>query len=118
MANTLYARMIPYLGDEKKLSERMAGRLDLWEECVRLFPGEEVVKEMDEALERRDFRGLHACVHRLKGNLANFGFERAAEKAEELLLHIKEKDVSQIRRKYKGLREEYLQIIERIGENE
>lgn len=116
MKDTLYARMRPYLGDEKKLSERMAGRLDFWEECVMLFPKEEIIEEMDKALEDNDFSVFWTFVHRLKGNLANFGFERASEKAADVLLMIERKDTQQLRYRYESLREEYLQIIERIKE--
>lgn len=114
----LFSRMKPYLGDERRLLERMAGRLDLWEECVLLFPREEIIKEMDEALENNAFSTLYESIHRLKGNLANFGFDKTAEKAAGVLLAIKEKDTAQTKVRYHGLREEYLQIIERIGDDE
>lgn len=116
MKETLYARMRPYLGDEKKLAERMAGQLDFWEECVMLLPGEEIIEEMDKALEDSDFSTFGGLVHRLKGNLANFGFERASEKAADVLLWIERRDTQQLRYCYEGLRGEYLQVIERIKE--
>ena len=77
----LYKRLNPFLGDKQKLIERMAGRMDLWEECVLLFPGPELIEKIDDALCREDSVFLYQEVHRLKGNLANFGFDRAAEKA-------------------------------------
>lgn len=116
MEDTLYTRLIPYLGDREKLLERMAGRLDLWEECVRLFPKEKIIEKTDKALKENDFSAFCIYIHRLKGNLANFGFERAAEKAEEVLLMIEKEDTRQMYCRYESLREEYLQIIERIKE--
>ncbi|MCH5273202.1 MAG: Hpt domain-containing protein [Lachnospiraceae bacterium] len=116
MRNTLYVKMMPYLEEEERLLERMAGHLDLWEECVRIFSKEEIVEKMDKALEEKDFQAFQAYVHRLKGSLANFGFERAARKATEILRMIEEKDTEQILCQYGNLREEYVQIIERIKE--
>lgn len=113
---TLYSRMKPFLGNEEKLIERMAGHLDLWEECVRLFPKEEIIRAMDCALEREDYAELYRQVHRLKGNLANFGFDAAAEKAVKVLEFIKEKQTMQIQEAYPELRETYSAIIERIGD--
>lgn len=118
MEDTLYARLIPYLGDREKLLERMAGRLDLWEECIRLFPKEKMIEKTDKALKENDFSTFLVYIHRLKGNLANFGFERASEKAAEVLLMIEKGDMRQIYCRYGSLREEYLQIIERIREAE
>lgn len=114
--DTLYSRLKPYLGDERQLMDRMAGRLDLWEECVRLFPREEILKTMERALADGDFTGLYGEVHRLKGNLANFGFDSLAQEAAAVLAAIKEKDVTQINTGYRSLRIGYLQIIERIGD--
>ena len=115
---TLYEKMQPFLGDEQELCRRMAGRMDLWEECVRLFPGVEIVEEMERALEKEDFSGFYATVHRLKGNLANFGFDGAAEKAANTLRAVKEADYTQAKLYYIELKEEYLQLTERIGEAE
>ncbi|MBR2407551.1 MAG: Hpt domain-containing protein [Lachnospiraceae bacterium] len=112
----LYVKLKPFLGDEQKLIERMAGRMDLWEECVLLFPGPELIEKTDSALREEDGTVLYQEVHRLKGNLANFGFDRAAEKAFTVLQAIKEKDMGIVRQSYTELREEYLQITERIGE--
>jgi len=114
----LYRKMQPFLGDETKLIQRMAGRMDLWEECVRLFPGEEILNETDEALQMGDDTLLYQTIHRLKGNLANFGFDSAAEKAMGILQAIKEHNRTQIECSYAKLREEYMQIIERIGDTE
>lgn len=116
MENGLYLRMQSFLGDEKKLLDRMAGRIELWEECVRLFPREEMIEEMDAAAEKKDYDALYAAVHRLKGNLANFGFEKTAEKATEILAAIKEKELFLISDRYEKLRAEYLQIINKIDE--
>lgn len=118
MSSELYRRMQPFLGDEQELCRRMAGQMDLWEECVRLFPGVEIVEEMDATLQREDFSGFYGAVHRLKGNLANFGFDGAAETAAMTLRAVKEANDTQIRIYYNELREEYLRIIERIGEVE
>ena len=114
----LYMRMQPFLGDRTELLQRMAGRLDLWEECVLLFPKEEIIEEMDEAKKNGDEAALYATVHRLKGNLANFGFDKAAATAMELLAAIKNKESLRIAELYPKLRETYIQIIERIGEAE
>lgn len=114
--DTLFSRMQPLLGDEKRLMERMAGQLDLWEECVRLFPREEVIVAMDETLTAGDDAGLYAEVHRLKGNLANFGFDGLAGEAAAVLAAIKEKDTVRIREHYQSLRAGYLQVLERIGD--
>lgn len=114
----LYMRMQPFLGDRTELLQRMAGRLDLWEECVLLFPKEEIIEETDAAMECGDETALYAAVHRLKGNLANFGFDKAAATAMELLAAIKNKESSRVAGLYPKLREEYLQIIERIGDAE
>ena len=114
----LYSRMQPFLGDETALIERMAGRMDLWEECVRLFPGEEIIGEMDAALKEGDGKAFYGLVHRLKGNLANFGIDAAAGKAMAVLQALKESDLEQAKAWYGKLREEYRQIIERIGDAE
>lgn len=118
MSSDLYQRMQNFLGDEQALCRRMAGQMDLWEECVRLFPGVEIVEEMDRALQKEAFSDFYGTVHRLKGNLANFGFDGAAESAANTLRAVKEEDYTQARLYYKELKEEYLQIIERIGEAE
>lgn len=112
----LYSVMKPFLGDEQALMDRMAGRLDVWEECVLLFPQEEIIKEMDEALENNAFSALYGCVHRLKGNLANFGFDAASEVAKKVLAALREENIPQAQELYGELRETYRQIIERIGE--
>ena len=112
----LYSVMKPFLGDEQALMDRMAGRLDVWEECVLLFPQEEIIKEMDEALENNAFSALYGCVHRLKGNLANFGFDAASEGAKKVLAALREENIPQAQELYRELRETYRQIIERIGE--
>lgn len=112
----LYSVMKPFLGDEQALMDRMAGRLDVWEECVLLFPREEIIKEMDEALENNAFSALFGCVHRLKGNLANFGFDAASEAAKKVLAALREENIPQAQELYRELRETYRQIIERIGE--
>lgn len=118
MSSDLYRRMQPFLGDEQELCRRMAGRMDLWEECVCLFPGAEIVEEMDDTLQKEDFSGFYAIVHRLKGNLANFGFDGAAEMAANTLRAVKEANYTQADLYYKELKEEYLRITERIGEAE
>lgn len=112
----LYSKMAPFLGDEQKLIQRMAGRMDVWEECVLLFPREEIIEEMDAALQNGDDTALYGAVHRLKGNLANFGFDRGAEKAAAVLRAIKEKNREETEGRYKELRDEYEQMLERIGE--
>lgn len=114
----LYGKMQSFLGDKEKLFERMAGRMDLWEECVLLFPREEIINEMETALQTEDETAFYGTVHRLKGNLANFGFDSAAEKAMAVLRAIKEKNVIERNRYYTELREAYMQIIERIGGTE
>lgn len=118
MEPDLYNKMRPYLGDERALMERMAGRMDLWEECVLLFPREEVLHEMEAALQREDYAALYASVHKIKGNLANFGFDAPAELAIKLLGGIKASDVPKIRQLYSELTQTYKDIIERIGEAE
>lgn len=118
MGPELYNKMRPYLGDESALMERMAGRMDLWEECVLLFPRDEVLREMEAAIEKKDYTALYASVHKIKGNLANFGFDRPAELAVRLLGSIKVADVSEIERGYSELAKVYKEIIERIGETE
>lgn len=110
----LYRKMQPFLGDEETLMQRMAGRMDLWEECVSLFPGKEILLEADAALHKGDDAELYGIVHRLKGNLSNFGFDRAAKKTMAVLQAIKEKDCIETKRCYAELREEYLQIAERL----
>lgn len=112
----LYRKMQPFLGDEQQLMHRMAGQMDLWEECVRLFPREEIVTEMDEALAAGDDTSFYKTVHRLKGNLANFGFDAAAEYAMAVLGALKEGNKEQAELWYGQLRDVYLQIIERMVE--
>lgn len=114
----LYKRMQPFLGDERLLIERMAGQLDLWEECVLLFPKYEIIEEMDATVQTQAEQDFYALVHRLKGNLANFGFDSAAEKAMGVLQALREKNFLQATERYRALREEYIQIMERIGEAE
>lgn len=116
MSSELYDKMQPFLGDEQELCRRMAGRMDLWEECVRLFPGAEILEEMDGAFRTGDYTEGYAVIHRLKGNLANFGFDSAAIKASGALQAIKEQDIQKAEQYCNELRKEYLQIIERIGE--
>lgn len=112
----LYHRMQPFLGDELKLIQRMAGQMDLWEECVRLFPREELIEEMDSAVREEDEKAFYGAVHRLKGNLANFGFDSAAETAMEVLHALREGDRAVAKERYGMLREEYLQIIECLND--
>ena len=112
----LYTKLQPFLVDEKSLTERMGGQMSLWEECVRLFPREEIIEDMNLALRKEDFTSLYALTHRLKGNLANFGFGQTSEKAADLMCAIREKDILRINSRYEVLKEEYLQIIGRIGE--
>ncbi len=114
----LYQKMLPFLGDLETLFQRMAGKMDLWEECVFLFPREEIIAETDAAFRSGDDTALYGTVHRLKGNLANFGFDSAARKAMGLLAAIKEADKEKMTVWYAELKEEYLQIVERIGECE
>ena len=116
MSSELYNKMQPFLGDVQELCRRLAGRMVLWEECVLLFPGAEVLEEMDRAFSSEDYEGFYAMVHRLKGNLANFGFDSAAEKATGTLRAIKETDMMRAEQRYTELKKEYLQIVERIGE--
>ena len=111
----LFDRMRSFIGDEQKLFRRIAGRTDLWEECVHLFPGKEIISEMDEALQTGNDTVLYKNVHRLKGNLANFGFDSAAEKADAVIQAMRRNDSSEMKCRYTELREEYIQIIERIG---
>lgn len=114
----LYRKMQDFLGDEQKLMERMAGRLDLWEECVGLFPRGEILEEMDAALQAGDTNALYGAVHRLKGNLANFGFDSAAELAMKVLAALKEDDLVTAKEGYRQLRTIYAQIAERLGDAE
>ena len=114
----LYRKMQCFLGDEQKLMERMAGRLDLWEECVSLFPREEILDEMDNALREGDTNAFYGAVHRLKGNLANFGFDSAAELAMEVLGALKEENTTKAKERYLQLRTAYAQIAERLGDAE
>lgn len=111
----LYRRMQPFIGDEQQLIARMAGQMSLWEECVGLFPREEIIAEMDAALQAEDEKTFYGTVHRLKGNLANFGFDSAAGKAMAVLQALKEQDRKTAEKKYRELKAEYIQIIERIG---
>ncbi len=114
----LYRRMQPFIGDEQQLVQRMAGQMDLWEECVRLFPREEIIEEMDGALREADEKTFYGVVHRLKGNLANFGFDDAAGTATTVLQALKEGNRDLATERYAKLREEYSRIIERLGDAE
>ncbi len=114
----LYRKMQMFLGDQQKLMERMAGRLDLWEECVSLFPRGEILDEMDAALQGGDTNAFYGAVHRLKGNLANFGFDSAAELAMEVLAALKEDNLAKAKESYAQLRAVYGQIAERLGDAE
>ena len=114
----LYRKMQEFLGDQHKLMERMAGRLDLWEECVSLFPREEIIEEMDAALQREDTDMLYGAVHRLKGNLANFGFDSAAELAMKVLEALRTDNIAETKERYMKLRGIYGQIVERLREAE
>ena len=116
MEKDLLERMKPFLEDEEILSERFAGRMDLWEKCVRMFPKEDLVPSMDEALFNKDMESFRGFVHRLKGNLANFGFEKAAKKASmlmEMLLR-ETPDLSLVQKGYSEFREGYCQILKEI----
>ena len=114
----LYRKMQMFLGDQQKLMERMAGRLDLWEECVSLFPGKEILDEMDAALQAGNTDVFYGTVHRLKGNLANFGFDSAAGLATEVLAALKDEDIERAKDSYLRLRTVYAQIAERLGDTE
>lgn len=116
MEESLFERMRPFLGDLQKLYDRMAGQMELWEECVSLFPGKEILEEGDRAVREADYTQLYATVHRLKGNLANFGFDGAAESAMAVLAAIKAEEYDRAERLYEGLKETYIQITERLGE--
>lgn len=118
MEESLFERMRPFLGDLQKLYERMAGQMELWEECVMLFPGKEILEETDRAVREANYKDLYATVHRLKGNLANFGFDGAAESAMAVLAAIKAEEYEQAEELYEKLKETYIQIAERIGEAE
>lgn len=118
LMSNLYRRMQTFIGDEQQLIARMAGQMSLWEECVLLFPREEIIREMDAALAARDEKAFYGTVHRLKGNLANFGFDYAASKALAVLQALKEQDWNTAQVQYEQLKEEYIQIIERIGDAE
>ena len=114
----LYRKMQEFLGDEQNLMDRMAGRLDLWEECVRLFPKQEILDEMDAALQSGDKKQFYGAVHRLKGNLANFGFDTAAEQAMAVLTALREDDLAEAEKRYLRLKSTYTQITERLGDEE
>ena len=114
----LYRKMQMFLGDQQKLMDRMAGRLDLWEECVSLFPRKEILDEMDAALQAEDMSAFYGGIHRLKGNLANFGFDGAAELAMEVLAALKEDNPAKAKESYLQLREVYGHIAERLGDAE
>lgn len=114
----LYRKMQCFLGDEQKLMERMAGRLDLWEECVGFFPREEILDEMDAALQAGDTKQFYGIVHRLKGNLANFGFDSAADSAMGVLAALRENNITEAKERYLQLRTVYEQIAERLGDAE
>ena len=116
MEESLFGRMRPFLGDLQKLYERMAGQMDLWEECVRLFPGTEVLEETDRALQEANYKDFYATIHRLKGNLANFGFDSAAESAMAVLSALKTEEYGQAALLYGKLKEAYIEIAEKIGE--
>lgn len=116
MGPELFNKMRPYLGDEKALMDRMAGRMDLWEECVLLFPREEILQEMEAAVKGEDYGALYASVHKLKGNLANFGFDTAAEMAIKLLDAIKTLKYAEVKQLHSTLAKTYTEMIERIGE--
>ena len=83
-----------------------------------MFPGEEIIEDTDAALQAGREKELYAMIHRLKGNLANFGFDLAAEKAMEVLAALKEQDMSRTAERYTEFRSLYLQITERINETE
>ncbi len=114
----LYERVQEYLGDEQQLLQRMAGRLDLWEECVYMFPKEEIIEEADAALHTGREKDLYAIIHRLKGNLLNFGFDSAGEKAMAVLEALKSNDRARVEEQYEDFREIYIQIARRIGDAE
>ncbi len=114
----LYKRVHEYLGDEQQLLQRMAGRMDLWEECVYMFPKGEVIEEADAALHTGREKDLYAIIHRLKGNLMNFGFDSAGEKAMAVLEALKGNDWAQAEERYEAFRHLYLKIVERIGDAE
>ena len=114
----LYHKMRMFLGDEQKLMERMAGRLDLWEECVSLFPRKEILAEMDVALQLGDTKQFYGMVHRLKGNLSNFGFDSAAEQAMAVLAALREDNMAETEKRYLQLKTIYEQIAERLDDKE
>lgn len=111
----LYRKLQPFLGDEQQLMARMAGQMDLWEECVRLFPREKIIDEMDAALRAREEKSFYGAVHRLKGTLANFGFDYAAGQAMTVLQALKENNWKQAGMNYDLFKKEYINILEGIG---
>lgn len=107
---------MPWIGDPVLLRERMANRMDLWEECVRLLPGTDFLDETDRLFALGRQKELWELIHRLKGDLAHFGFDGPAGMAAELcaLLKTGVSDAAEIKEKYGLLRDRYLQIVERI----
>lgn len=94
----------------------MAGHMELWEECVRLLPGEEFFTETDAMLCPEAKEALWKQLHRLKGNLAHFGFDRTAAMAAELCMLLRKEKAGflAIQERYQDLKTEYLRIVERI----
>lgn len=116
MAISLFEELLPWIEHPEILKERMAGRIDLWEECVRLLPKTEFWEETDRLFSMEKYTDVWERIHRIKGDLAHFGFEEPAGMAAELCSLLKEgvSEATKIKEKYCLLRDRYLQILERI----
>jgi PAS domain S-box-containing protein len=74
--------------------DRMGGDVELLRELAGLFLAEcpQRMAEIHQAILRRDASGLRASAHTLKGSVANFGAQAAAEAAGRLELAGREQD--------------------------
>jgi len=68
--------------------ERVGGDEELLKEIADLFIGDapQLLEAIRVAIEANDGSALHRAAHSLKGSVANFGAEKAVEKALELEL--------------------------------
>ena len=94
--------------DLNELKEIMDDDEELAKECltdfIKIFPG--MLTNIKITIDKRDPAGLDQAAHKLKGTLKYVGAFHAAEKAHELEIMGKQKDLRQVAGPYEALKEE------------
>ena len=94
--------------DRDKLMKNVDGDEALLREIVEIFlpDAERLIREIEQAIQKRDASRLHRSAHTLKGSLANLGSKTAFELARQLDEHAKANDFSDVKNLYQKLLQE------------